>query len=656
MEDSEKEKILERKWYTHPPLRNALIAGLLTGIAFGLGIMQIIPSFLVGPSKITTSIFELTIYPFKITSSFFEIIIYILAIVLGGYYWSKEGLEELIEEKEIGIEILMLVATLGAAVLGVWEEAALLVFLYGAAEGVEEFTFARTRASIRKLLDLAPKEARVLRNGDEITIPAESLKPGDIFLVRPGESMPTDGIIIKGRSSVNEAPVTGESLPVEKKEGMGVFAATINQEGVLEIEASAAFEDNTLSKMIHLVEEAQEQKGKAQLFIEKFGRRYSPVVLLAAVAMTVIPPFFGVPWSYWAARAVVFLVAAAPCALVMSTPVAIAAGIGRAGRSGVLIKGGMHLENLGKIKVVAFDKTGTLTKGEPVVTDIIPLKGDEQGIMCLAYGLERYSEHPLARAIVEKAEAVGARCPEVTDFSAIAGYGVTGRVGGRVVYVGKPGLFKRFGFESHSLPHLEELRAEGKTVMLIGAEESIEGIIAFKDEIRPQAKEVIEMLHHIGVKTVMLTGDHEATARAVATELGIDEIKADLKPEDKIKAIEDLEREYAAVAMVGDGINDAPALARATVGIAMGTAGTDAAIEAADIALMADDLGKLAYAVMLGKKARRISKENIIFSLLVLGFLIPTALAGIMSVALAVLCHEASELLAVANGLRAARA
>ncbi len=641
MEPDEKKQIFERKWYTHPPLRNALIAGLLTGIAFGLGRLEILPSFKIGSLEITSHLVEIGIYA--------------VAMVLGGYYWTREGLEELVEKKEIGIEILMLVATIGAAALGVWEEAALLVFLYGAAEGVEEFTFARTRASIRKLLDLAPKEARVLVNGEEIIIPAESLEPGDVFLVRPGESIPTDGLIIKGRSSVDEAPVTGESLPVEKKEGMKVFAATINQEGMLEVRATAAFEDNTLSKMIHLVEEAQEQKGKAQLFIEKFGRRYSPAVLLGAVALTAIPPLFGFPWSDWAARAVVFLVAAAPCALVMSTPVAIAAGIGKAGRNGVLIKGGIHLENLGKIQAVAFDKTGTLTKGKPMVTDIIPFQGDELGILCLAYSLERYSEHPLARAIVEKAVTAGGQCPEVTDFSAIAGYGVTGKVGNRTVYVGKPGLFRRFGFDSRALPHLEKLRNDGKTVMLIGTEDSLEGIIAFKDEIRPQAKEVIERLHGLGLRSVMLTGDHEATARAVAAELGIEEIKADLKPEDKIKAIEDLEQQYGAVAMVGDGINDAPALARATVGIAMGTAGTDAAIEAADIALMADDLAKLAYAIKLGKKARRISLENIAFSLVVLGFLIPTALAGIMSVALAVLCHESSELLAVANGLRAAR-
>lgn len=630
MSKDEKEEIFEGKWYAHPPMRNALIAGLLTGAAFGLAHLGIIPDFA-------------------------ETAIYAVAILLGGYHWSREGIEEFIEEREIGIEILMMAATVGSAILGMWDEAAFLVFLYGTAEGLEEYAYARTRASIRKLLDLAPKEARVLKDGEEVTIPAEALRVGDIFVVRPGESIATDGIIIEGHSSINEAPVTGESIPVEKKEGMKVFAATINQEGALKIRAIAAFEDNTLSKMIHLVEEAQEQKGRAQLFIEKFGRKYSPLVLLSALLLIVVPLLLGASVSYWATRAVVLLVAAAPCALVMSTPVAIAAGIGRAGRNGVLIKGGVHLENLGKIKVVAVDKTGTLTKGEPVVTDIVPLNGDESAVLSLAYSVERYSEHPLARAIVRKAEEAGARSLAIADFSAIAGYGATARVGDRTVYVGKQGLFRKLGQESRSIAHIETLRNQGKTVMLIGTEVSIDGIIAIRDEIRTQAKGVINELHRMGVKVIMLTGDNEVTARAIAEELGIDDVRADLKPEDKVAAVRELEQKYGTVAMVGDGINDAPALAQATVGIAMGTAGTDAAIEAADVALMADDIAKVSFAINLGKRARRISAQNIVFSLVILAVLIPSALIGIMSVALAVFFHEASELLAVTNGLRVAR-
>lgn len=630
MKKDEKEGIFEGKWYAHPPMRNALIAGLLTGIAFGLAHLGLIPPLV-------------------------ETALYIVAIPLGGYHWSREGIEELLEEKEIGIEILMLAATVGSAILGMWDEAAFLVFLYGAAEGLEEYTYARTRASIRKLLDLAPKEARVIKNGEETIIPAEEIAVGDIFIVRPGESIATDGIIIRGTSSINEAPVTGESIPVEKSEGMKVFAATINQEGALEIRATATFEDNTLAKMVHLVEEAQEQKSKAQLFIERFGRRYSPLVLLGSLLLIVIPPLLGVSVSEWATRAVVLLVAAAPCALVMSTPVAIAAGIGRAGRSGVLIKGGIHLENLGKIKVVAFDKTGTLTKGKPVVTDVVALDGDKTKVLALASSVERFSEHPLAEAIVEKAKELGIDPLEATHFSALVGSGAKANVGDRTIYVGKAELFEELGLNIRAIPEVERFRDRGETVILVGTEEYIAGLIAIRDEARPQAKEVIAQLRRIGVKVVMLTGDNEMTAKAIARELGIDEVRADLKPEDKIKAIEELERKYGAVAMVGDGINDAPALARATVGIAMGTAGTDAAIEAADTALIADDLTKVVYAINLGKRARRISFQNIIFSLLILAVLIPSALIGIMTVAIAVFFHEGSELLAVANGLRVAR-
>ncbi len=620
----------EGRWFTYPPLRNALIAGLLTGLAFSLAHLGWIPPLA-------------------------EIAMYAIAIPIGGFHWAREGLEKLVERRTVDIELLMLAATVGAAALGLWDEAAFLVFLYGTAEGLEELAYARTRASIRKLLDLAPKEVRILRNGEKQIVPAHTLKAGDIFIVRPGESIPTDGLILEGRSTVNEAPVTGESIPVEKREGMPVFAGTINQEGLLKVQATAAFEDNTLARIIHLVEEAQEQKGQAQLFIERFGRVYSPLVLLSAVLMALLPPLLGAPFTDWATRAVVLLVAAAPCALVMSTPIAIAAGIGRAGWSGVLIKGGTHLENLGRIRVVAFDKTGTLTRGEPEVTDVIPIREDEREVLRLASSVERYSEHPLARAIVRKAEEAGILRAEVLEFSTIAGYGAMARVGDQMVYVGKPSLFRKVGLEVDRKTLPEKLQGDGKTLVLVGTDTGLAGVIAIRDVIRPQAREAIRELHRMGVRVVMLTGDREETARAIAAELGIDEVKADLKPEDKVKAIRELEEKYGPVAMVGDGINDAPALAQATVGIAMGAIGTDAAIEAADVALMADDLRQVAFAIRLGKKARRISAQNIAFSLLILAFLIPLALTGRINVALAVLAHEISELLAVANGLRAAR-
>ncbi len=618
------------KWYAHPVMRNALAAGVLTGVGFCLAHIGLLPR----PA---------------------EVAIYVSAILLGGYHWGREGIEEALRERKIGIEMLMMAATVGSAFLGMWDEAALLVVLYGLAEGLEEYTYAKTRASIRGLLDLAPKEARVLRNGSERLIAAQELKIGDLFVVRPGESLPTDGIVQNGRSSVNEAPVTGESLPVEKREGSQVFAATINQEGVLKVRATAGFADNTLSKIIHLVEEAQEQKGKAQLFIERFGNIYSPCVLVAAILLLVIPALLGIPMAVWAQRAVVLLVAAAPCALVMSTPVAVAAGIGTAGRNGVLIKGGTHLESLGKVRVVAFDKTGTLTKGVPAVTDIVAFNGSESDVLRFAYSIERFSEHPLAKAVVEAAMKTGLTPLEAEDFSAVVGYGAKAVIGNDTVYVGKEGLFKHIDRDPKVTTHLGKFREDGKTVMLVGTEKMLLGAIAVRDEIRPQAIQIVQELHHLGIKVAMLTGDNATTARAVAKALGIDEVKADLRPEDKVEAVRELERTHGAAAMIGDGINDAPALAAATLGIAMGVAGTDAAIEAADVALMADDLTKLAYAIRLGRKARGIGRQNIIGSLALLAVLIPSALIGIMSVSMAVILHEGSELLAVANGLRAGK-
>jgi heavy metal translocating P-type ATPase len=527
-----------------------------------------------------------------------------------------------------------------------------LFFIYGAAEGLEGYTFAKTRASIRKLLDLAPKEARILKDGREATILATQLQVGDIFIIRPGESLPTDGIIVKGSSSINEAPVTGESIPVEKHTGMKVFAATINQEGALEIKVTAAFADNTLSKMVHMVEEAQDKKSKAQVFIDRFGKRYSPIVLLIGLALLVLPALFGFSFSFWAERAIVFLVAAAPCALVMSTPVAIATGIGTAGKNGVLIKGGMHLENVGKIRAVAFDKTGTLTIGKPIVTDLEAVNGDETEILQLAASVEQYSEHPLAKAVVAKAQDRKVHLQKAENFKALTGAGATAKVGKQLIQVGKKELFTNV--DQNFITRVERLRQDGKTVIFVGTDKKLLGALAIRDEIRPNAKHAIEKLHNMGIKVAMLTGDNEITAHAIAKEIGIDTVKANLKPEDKIAAVNELKKKYVDVVMVGDGVNDAPALATATVGMAMGTAGTDAAIEAADVALMGDDIEKVAYAIELGKKARSISRQNIIFSFLLLALLIPSALVGIMTITIAVIVHEVGELLAIGNGLRVA--
>ena len=641
-EDDEPEGSHTGPWWTYPPILGAIVSGVLLAIGWIGDLAGVLPDPL-------------------------PIGFYIASIPFGGLWWAREGLEELLEEREVGIEVLMAVAAIGAAALGAWEEAAFLVFLYGSAEAVESLTFARTRSAIRALLDLAPKEAHVLRNGVEETIPATALVPGDVFLVRPGEGFATDGTITSGTSSVDESPVTGESVPVDKQPSDRVFAGTINRQGALTVEATKAFADNTLSAIIHLVEVAQGQKGRAQRFSDRFSRRYSPAVLVGAAALAIIPIALGGDPNTWITRAITVVVAAAPCALVMSTPVAMAAGIGAAGRQGVLIKGGIHLENLATIRVVAVDKTGTLTYGRPVVTDVVPLEGlDPDTVLSAAAAVERFSEHPLAGAIVESAKQRGITPPTASDFVALTGAGARATLDGRVVEVGSLDLFSASAGESIATTEIEieRLREEGKTVVLVGERSHgtgsatrILGIVAIRDQVRPNAASAIRELHRVGVqRVVMLSGDHPRTARAIARELGIDDVRAGLKPADKVAAIQDLEREAGAVAMIGDGVNDAPALAQATVGMAMGAAGTDAAIEAADVALMGDDLEKAAFALRLGRKARSISRQNVAFSLILLAVLIPGAAAGLFTIAIAVTVHEVAELIAVANGLRAARA
>ena len=620
----------EGPWWGFPPLRNALIAGAIA-----------LPTWLLAlAGQIGTPL---------------ENALYWLAIPIGAWYWAREGIEELVEEHEVGISLLMIAATAGSGILGLWEEAAALVVLYGAAEGIEEFTFARTRTAIRSLLDLAPKEARVLRDGAEVVVPAAGLQPGDRFLVRPGEALPTDGVIVEGSSSLDESPVTGESVPVDKGPGDAVFAASINGQGALTVEVTAAFEDNTLSRIIHLVEEAQDQKGRAQAWMERFGRRYSPAVLFTAAFMLLLPALTGPGLAFWAERAVVLLVAAAPCALVISLPITMAAGISGAGRRGILIKGGAHLEHLGVIRTIAFDKTGTLTYGRPQVTDLLVLGATEAELLSRAAAVEQSSEHPLARAVVERARGEGVGIPSASGFTALTSTGARADIDGQTWYVGKPSLFRDMGADLGELePAAQAFEAQGKTVILVGTDSEVIGLITLQDRLRDNVRAVIDSLHRLGLRTVMLTGDNAGTARRIAAQAGIDDVRAGLRPDDKVAAVRELLRD-GPVLMVGDGVNDAPALAAATCGVAMGAAGTDAAIEAADIALMADDLGKLEEALYLGRKARRVSLQNIAFAILVLAILIPAGVGGYISIAVAVLAHEASELLAVANGLRAAR-
>ncbi len=591
--------------------------------------------------------------------------IYILAIVIGGYYFGREAIEELIFERQVGIELLMGVAAVSAFALGQAAEAAMLVFLYSISEALEGYTEAKTRSAIRALMDLTPKMAIVRRDGREVQISVEELRVGDVFVVKPGQSVPTDGEVVVGNSSINQAPVTGESVPVEKALGDPVFAGSINGEGYLEVQATKAFAENTISRIIQMVEEAQERKGDSQRFIERFGHWYSPAVLVIGILLAVVPPVaFAAAWIDWLIRATVFIVAAAPCALVISIPVTLVAALGTAARKGVLIKGGVYIEQLARITVIALDKTGTITRGEPEVTDFI-LNSQGGGmppreqVLAVAAGIEKLSQHPLARAIQRFVEAEEVAPQDVEGFRSLTGAGASASFQDTVVTIGKPAAFEnRSGESLTSLrDQINHLQGEGKTVVVIGDEKRLWGAFAIRDNIRDNARIAIQALHSAGVRKVcMLTGDNEQTAQAIAQEAGIDEFYADLTPEDKVTKIRDLATRYGRVAMVGDGVNDAPALAEATVGIAMGAAGTDVALETADVALMADDLEKLVYALQLARRNQSVVMQNLALSVIVIASLVVGAIAGIFSLPVAVVAHEISELLVIANGLRMLRA
>ncbi len=585
--------------------------------------------------------------------------LYILALLIGGYYFGREAIEKLLFQRLIGIEMLMAVAAVVATLLGQALEGATLVFLYSISEALEGYTEDKTRSAIRALMNLAPKTALVRRNGQEVEIPVEALEVGDIFIVKPGQSIPTDGVIIAGESSVDESPITGESMPVEKQVGTPLFAGSINGSGLLEARATRTAADNTLARIIAMVEEAQERKGKSQQFIERFGRRYSPIVLAVGALIAGAPPLLlGASWAVWTLRGTIFIVAAAPCALVIGVPLTYVATLGTAARRGVLIKGGIYLEELGQVKAIAMDKTGTLTRGRPRVTDVVPLNQHaEAEVLRLAAAVEARSEHPLASAIVSAAEEKGVPVEPVQEMVALPGAGARGRLDGRTVVVGRPDVFGDAQTLTALSERIEALQVQGKTLVLVGtARDSARlqpiGLLALRDEPRPGVKEVIETLHQRGIRVAMLTGDNERTAQAIAQTLGIDEVYAGLRPEDKVTRVRELRQRYGHVAMVGDGVNDAPALAEASVGIAMGAAGTDVAMETADVVLMADDLTKVPYALHLAYRNRTIVRQNVAFALAVVALLVIGALSGVLSLPVTVLGHELSEFAVIGNSLR----
>ncbi|GBE22132.1 MAG TPA: heavy metal translocating P-type ATPase [Actinobacteria bacterium] len=582
--------------------------------------------------------------------------LYVLALVAGGRFFATEALEELIEEHRIDIELLMTVAAVVAGILGEWGEAATLAFLYSISEALESFTEERSRRAIEALFDLAPRiVTRIDPDGTEADIAIEQLQVRDRFLVRPGQNVATDGVVVEGFSAVNEAAITGESMPMEKSPGSRVYAGTTNAQGALVVEATASFADNTLSAIVRLVKEAQEQKGHGQRFMERFTRHYSPAVLAMGAGVMLVGGLATGEWARWAERSAIVLVAAAPCALVISIPVTYVAAIGNAARRGVLIKGGVYLEELAQVRAVALDKTGTLTRGEPRVTTVVPLTTiSEDDALTIAAGIERSSEHPLARAIVSAARGRDLNLPAVSDFQTAPGAGARATIDGSVYVIGSPSYLTRLGIPVTS-DIVTDLEASGATAVVLTRDREPLAVIGIADELRPGVAETLRDLRAFVDHLVMLTGDNPRTAQAIAEDLGLDEVLAGLSPSDKAAAINRLVERHQHAAMVGDGVNDAPALAAASVGIAMGTAGSDVALEAADVALMADDLTKLIDAFAIGRRTRRVVAQNIAMALVLLTVLIPAALAGLLSLPAAVLAHELSEIAVIANGTRLSR-
>ena len=517
----------------------------------------------------------------------------------------------------------------------------------------------RARGAIRALMDLAPVEALVRRDGRDVRVAVDDVQIGERVVVRPGEKVPLDGRVASGDSHVNQAPVTGESLPVEKAAGDDVFAGTINGRGALEVTVTRLRRDSTLAHIIHLVERAQAQRAPSQTFVDRFARIYTPAVLVVAVAVALGPPLLlGGAWSTWIYRSLVLLVISCPCALVISTPVSIVSALAAAARKGVLIKGGARLERLADVRCVAFDKTGTLTKGELHVTDVLPINGARaRDILRLAASLEQRSEHPIGRAIVRRAEAEQIALNAVEGFQALPGRGAEARVGADAVVVGSHRLIEERGMCSPQLEAaLDRVAAGGRSSVIVGAAGQSIGVIGVSDQPREAASAAVEMLRQQGIEhVVLLTGDHEPAARTLSSSLGLDDYRAGLLPEDKVAAVEELRRRYGVLAMVGDGVNDAPALAAADVGIAMGVAGTDAALETADVALMADELLKIPYAVRLSRATARNIRANIGFSLVLKSAFLVMAIAGAATLWMAVAADMGASLVVIANALRLLR-
>lgn len=583
--------------------------------------------------------------------------LYILAIIIGGFDLFKEGFSDLIK-LDFSMESLMTIAIIGAAFIGEWAEGSIVVILFAISEALERFSMDKARQSIRSLMDIAPKEALIRRNNVEQLVSVDKIDIDDIMIIKPGQKIAMDGLVINGHSSVNQAAITGESVPVEKQLDDEVFAGTLNEEGVLEVKVTKKVTDTTIAKIIHLVEEAQGERAPAQAFVDKFAKYYTPFIIIMALLIVVVPPlFFGGDWNKWLYQGLSILVVGCPCSLVISTPVSIVSAIGNAAKNGVLVKGGVYLEEIGHLRAIAFDKTGTLTKGKPVVTDFIATSSETDiNYLSIIASLESLSQHPLASAILNEADKtnVDYKSIQIEDFQSITGKGLTGIHQNIRYYIGSPKLFSASVIEETAVKvQYRQFQEQGKTAMYFGTDEQILGVIAVADEVRDSSAAVISELHKLSIEhTIMLTGDNTKTAESIGKQLGVTEIKGDLMPQEKLDSIKALRTTYNKVAMVGDGINDAPALAASTVGIAMGGAGTDTALETADVALMGDDLQKLPFIVRLSRQTLKVIKQNITFSLGIKLLALLLVIPGWLTLWIAIVADMGATLLVTLNGLR----
>jgi len=582
--------------------------------------------------------------------------LYILAAAIGGYHAAVSGFYGL-RSLSLDMNFLMTTAIIGAMAIGEWQEGAVVAFLFSLGNTLQTYTMDKTRQSIRALMALTPPDALVRRSGQQQRLPVNDILKGDIIIVKPGERIAMDGLVRSGSSTVNQATITGESIPVEKTEGDAVYAGTVNEYGALEIEVTKIAADSTLARIMHLVEEAQAQKAPSQQFVDIFAKYYTPIVILSAAGVMFLPWLvFNQPFEPWFYKGLVLLVISCPCALVISTPVSIVSAIGNSSRQGVLIKGGAYLEKIGAIRAIAFDKTGTLTKGQPEVTDVAVMKGcSEDELLSMAAAIEQLSEHPLAKAIMQR--AAGLELKTVTNFKTLIGTGAQADINGQTVFIGNARLFEKLGHDlTQNEITLANFEQQGKTVVFLGTKDTVLGMIAVADTLRDKSKEAIKALHMAGIKHIaMLTGDNTHVAGIIATKLGLETFYSELMPEDKVKVIKRIDDEYGGIIMVGDGVNDAPALASATVGIAIGSTGSDMAMETADVTLMTDDLLKLSYIVKLSRKTVAVIKQNIGFSVLVKFIFVVLTFFGMANLWLAVAADTGASILVTLNGMRLMR-